>query len=219
MGRRNRLRKQKLIEGQHRTAQSEQPFAEQRYRDLVTMFDCATANEAQGFTYLTMGEKWLPIECPHCGSTPPLSQLLANRAPCAQQGHPEQLKVMAETGRTPVPCPLCQVVPQFSKADLKAQREEDTPQRTRPAPAASPTPENSFTILSLREELLACTPTGHHAAARDFFVRYANYQQQQAWQCPTCQRSPQMAIAQVEGYDIVTEIIPPETYSFFLIVE
>ena len=114
MGKRDRERKGQLIAGRSRMEQSGLPYAGERYKDLTKLGSCVEADEAQRVMYLTMGEEWRPIECPHCGTTPTTDHLFEGRPSCEEIGHPEQSQLFALQGRQPVACVFCGETPQFT---------------------------------------------------------------------------------------------------------
>ena len=115
MGRRDRERRERLINGSERMKESGLPRADERYRDLAKMRGCATADEAQLFMYLSMGKEWGPIECPHCEEVQSIEELLKDRPPCEEIGHPEQLQAVMAGGTT-IPCVLCGETPEYDPA-------------------------------------------------------------------------------------------------------
>ena len=144
MGKRDRERRERLIAGEQRMKQSAQPSAVERYRDLAVMSGCTEADESQTLMVLTMGADLKPIECPHCGDTPTIDDLLKNRPSCEEIGHPEQSLKQAATGVPPVPCVLCGETPEFNGPD-------------------------GIAMSKFADAVEECGPNGHRRAARNYF--------------------------------------------------
>ena len=152
MGKRDRERRERLIAGEKRMKQSAQPSAAERYRDLAAMNGCGEADESQTMMVLTMGADWGPIECPHCGNTPTICDLLKDRPSCEEIGHPEQSLKQAATGVPPVPCVLCGETPEFTDLDDDVANGPD-----------------DIAMSKLANAVEECGPNGHRRAARNYF--------------------------------------------------
>lgn len=213
MGRRDTRRRIRLIKTHQRIAGQHGQQAAARYRDLSAMRNCQEADQAQLNMYLAMGKGSEPVECPVCQRIPALEELTKNRPPCDTHGHPEQLKVFKNTGRAPVPCPLCGVLPQFSHDSNPTGTDKHNAN-------ATAAPQDTFNVVSIRDDLTECSPTGHQRAARDYFLSHANdLVQKQPAPCPKCLRTPQLQVANVNDNLIVVETHPAGNTSLHMITE
>ena len=156
MGKRDRERRERLISGERRIKESGLPNAIERYRDLAKMSGCTEADKEQALMALTMGADWQPIECPHCGDTPTIGDLVKDRPECAVIGHPEQALFAQATGRAPVPCILCGETPDASSDESPFTIEGERSILT----LSSPSPDHPDTCPNGHPEQMARVMAG-----------------------------------------------------------
>ena len=175
--------------------QSGQPSAVERYRDLAAMSGCREADDSQAMMVLTMGPDWGPVECPHCGTTPTIEDLVKDRPNCEEIGHPEQFQASAFAGHYPVQCVLCGEIPEFT------------------GPVATGDLPDAIALAPLEDRAEICGTNGHRRAAQ--LVFYAAISDAptipEPKPCEVCGRIPDLQPVWDDGPPTIMELEPDGT--------
>ena len=200
MGKRDRERRERLIEGERRIKESGRPAAVERFRDLAVMAGCKKADESQAMMVMTMGADWGPIECPHCGTAPLVSDLLKDRPSCEEIGHPEQFQAHLLTGQPFIECVLCGETPEFVE------------------PPELDDPPDEIAKASLAERVETCGANGHRRAAQLLFYNaLADGPELTQVPCEVCGRTPDLLPMLESDPPAIMEAEPDRTVHMHLI--